>query len=95
MVKHNTINEMDNVQHDLCTIAVIRKQIMCDCLVLVKQYRAPLKAYTIEFPARVMNDEELPQQLAKEEIKDDTGYTSASVKYVSPLTSLEPGELIA
>lgn len=37
----------------LCTIAVLRKQIMCDSLVLTKQYRAPLKAYTIEFPATV------------------------------------------
>lgn len=38
---------------NLCTIAVLKKQIMCDSLVLTKQYRAPLKAYTIEFPATV------------------------------------------
>lgn len=38
---------------NLCTIAVLRRQIMCDSLVLVKQYRAPLQAYTIEFPATV------------------------------------------
>lgn len=38
---------------NLCTIAVLKKQIMCDALVLTKQYRAPLRAYTIEFPATV------------------------------------------
>lgn len=41
---------------DLCTIAVLRKQIMCDSLVLTKQYRAPLRAYTIEFPATVCSN---------------------------------------
>jgi hypothetical protein len=38
---------------NLCTIAVFKKQIMCDSLVLTKQYRAPLQKYTIEFPATV------------------------------------------
>ena len=38
---------------NLCTIAVLKKQIMCDSLVLTKQYRAPLQKYTIEFPASV------------------------------------------
>ena len=27
----------------------------CDCIVLVRQYRPPLKAYTIEFPAGLYN----------------------------------------
>jgi hypothetical protein len=75
---------------DLCTIAVLRKQIMCDSLVLVKQYRAPLKAYTIEFPATVLDNTATPTKLAAKEIADDTGYSSVVVKYISPLTSLEP-----
>ena len=44
---------LPNKVGNLCTIAVLRKQIMCDSLILTKQYRAPLKAYTIEFPATV------------------------------------------
>lgn len=44
---------LPNKVGNLCTIAVLRKQIMCDSLVLTKQYRAPLRAYTIEFPATV------------------------------------------
>ena len=49
---------LPNKLGNLCTIAVLRKQIMCDSLVLTKQYRAPLKAYTIEFPATVSSSSE-------------------------------------
>lgn len=31
-----------------------------------------------------------PKDLATKEIEDDTGYSSSTVQYVSPLTSLEP-----
>ena len=96
---------------NLCTIAVLKKQILCDSLVLTKQYRAPLGAYTIEFPATVSILHSLkidslthshpihqvlesgpmsPSDLATREIQDDTGYSSSSVQYISPLTSLEP-----
>jgi len=81
-------------KHDnLCTIAILRRQIMCDCLVLVKQYRAPSKAYTLEFPATVLDDITTPGDLASKEIADDTGYSSTIIKHVSPMTCLEPGEI--
>lgn len=37
----------------MATIAVLRKQILCDSLILTKHYRSHLNAYTIEFPAQV------------------------------------------
>lgn len=97
MVQNNSSEQTNgsgaaNKLGNLCTIAVIRQQIMCDCLVLVKQYRAPLQAYTIEFPATVLVDKETPQNLATKEIADDTGYNAVSIRRVSPLTSLEPGK---
>lgn len=46
---------------NLCTIAVLKRQIMCDSLVLTKQYRAPLQKYTIEFPASVSILQKLSQ----------------------------------
>lgn len=46
---------------NLCTIAVLKRQIMCDSLVLTKQYRAPLRKYTIEFPASVSIFQKLSQ----------------------------------
>jgi len=82
---------LPNKLGNLCTIAVLRKQIMCDSLVLTKQYRAPLRAYTVEFPATVLESGPMsPKDLATREIQDDTGYSSSVVQYISPLTSLEP-----
>jgi hypothetical protein len=88
--KRSPAKVLKNILGNLTTIAVINKQIMCDCVVLVKQYRAPLKTYTIEFPATVIHSEDVPEDLAAKEIEDDTGYSSYAVKYISPLTSLEP-----
>jgi len=86
---NNTKFKMPSSKGELCTIAVLRKQIMCDSLILTKQYRAPLKAYTIEFPARVI-DHTSPQDLAAQEVEDDTGYSNSVIQYISPFTSLEP-----
>lgn len=77
------------------TIPVLRRQIMCDCLILVKQFRAQLKSYTLEFPARIMDMGTNPRDAANKEIQDGTGYTSTIVKYVSPPTSLDPGKKAA
>lgn len=73
------------------TIPILRRQIMCDCLVLVKQFRAQLKSYTLEFPATIMDMNTNPKDAANKEIQDDTGYTSTAIKYISPPTSIDPG----
>ena len=42
--------------------------------VLVKQYRPPLDAYTIELPAGLIDANETPQEAAIRELKEETGY---------------------
>jgi hypothetical protein len=83
-------SKSDDTLNALCTIAVLKKQIMCDALILVKQYRAPLKSYTLEFPASVFDTDDNIKKSANIEIEDATGYTSTSVKHISPSTSLDP-----
>ena len=39
---------------------------------------------------QVIEKGSVPRDLAAKEIADDTGYSSTSVQYISPLTSLEP-----
>jgi len=78
----------------LCTIAVLKRQIRCDCLLLVRQYRAPHQRYTIEFPATVLNcrdtlNDQFIVERANREIKDETGYTSTLIKHVSPATAMD------
>ena len=78
----------------LVTIPILHRQIMCDCLVLVKQFRAQLKSYTLEFPASIMEMNKNPRDVANKEIQDDTGYTSTVIKHISPPTSLDPGKCV-
>ncbi|CAN8005492.1 unnamed protein product [Ixodes pacificus] len=62
-----------------------------DCLVLVKQYRPSVKAFTLELPAGIVESPETSsQQSALRRLNSQTGYTSTGVKQVSPLTASDP-----
>ncbi|KAK1782614.1 NUDIX hydrolase domain-like protein [Copromyces sp. CBS 386.78] len=57
---------------------------------LVIQYRPPLDAYTIEWPAGLIDKGETPEQAAVREFKEETGYECV-VKRVSPVQAADPG----
>lgn len=85
-------------QTTMCTIAVLKRQIRCDCLLLVRQFRAPVGKYTIEFPATVLDEQENSDsehvvQVANRGIQDETGYTSTKFKHISPATAMDAGKL--
>jgi 8-oxo-dGTP pyrophosphatase MutT (NUDIX family) len=76
----------------MATIAVLKRQIRCDCLLLVRQFRAPVGKYTIEFPATVVDGQgslDTVVQAANREIQDETGYTSTTFKHISPDTAMD------
>jgi len=73
------------------TLAVLRRLLKYDCLILVKQYRPAIKQYTLEFPAGLVNPSEKPEETAIRELREETGYSCSSVKHVSKLTALDPG----
>ncbi|PSN35732.1 ADP-sugar pyrophosphatase [Blattella germanica] len=58
-------------------IAFYRRLLHYDCIVLVKQYRPALKAYTIEMPA-------------VRELKEATGF-SGTIKKIGPVLAMDPG----
>lgn len=62
----------------------------CDCIVLVRQYRPPLKAYTIEFPAGLIDAGETAAEAAVREMKEETGY-EVTVDTVLPASALDGG----
>ncbi|KAG5821589.1 hypothetical protein H9Q71_000120 [Fusarium xylarioides] len=57
---------------------------------LVIQYRPPLNAYTIEWPAGLIDAEETVEEAAVREFKEETGY-DCKVLSVSPAQAADPG----
>jgi len=54
-------------------------------IVLVKQYRYPVDAVTLELPGGVINDGEDPMVAALRETQEETGYTSDSIQLICKL----------
>ena len=57
---------------------------------VVIQYRPPLDAYTVEWPAGLVDADETAEQAAVREFKEETGYDCV-VKSVSPVQAADPG----
>ena len=59
---------------------VVILPILSDKIVMVKQYRYPIKSYSLELPAGHMNSSETPEECALRELKEETGYTANNIK---------------
>ncbi|KAM9327509.1 ADP-sugar pyrophosphatase [Pholidichthys leucotaenia] len=71
-------------------IALLKRTLHKDCVVMVKQFRPPMGCYTLEFPAGLIDDGETPEAAALRELKEETGY-KGEVIGVTPVTCLDPG----
>ena len=58
--------------------------------IIVRQYRPPLDAYTIELPAGLIDEGETYAEAALRELKEETGYVGV-VKSISPPCNMSPG----
>jgi 8-oxo-dGTP pyrophosphatase MutT (NUDIX family) len=56
-------------RHDFVLVIPVRGQE----LLLVRQYRYPIKAWTFEFPQGALEDEETPAEAARRELREETG----------------------
>lgn len=54
-------------------------------LVLIKQFRYPLKKELIEFPAGKLDANEEPLKCAKRELEEETGYSTEDVSYLGKI----------
>lgn len=59
-------------------------------IILIKQYRAAVDKYVIEFPAGLIDKGETPIKAANRELKEETGY-SGDIIFASPLVSKSAG----
>ncbi|XP_077566058.1 ADP-sugar pyrophosphatase [Stigmatopora nigra] len=71
-------------------IALLKRTLHKDCVVMVKQFRPPTGRYTLEFPAGLIDEGESAETAALRELKEETGY-KGEVVGVTPVTCLDPG----
>lgn len=85
-----TTQHSNGMADAVAMVAVLKRLIHYDCIVLVKQFRPAVKSYTIEFPAGLIDQGENATDSALRELKEETGY-SGTVQSVSPALSLDSG----
>uniref|UniRef100_A0A8C7DEG7 Nudix (nucleoside diphosphate linked moiety X)-type motif 5 n=1 Tax=Oncorhynchus kisutch TaxID=8019 RepID=A0A8C7DEG7_ONCKI len=71
-------------------IALLKRTLHKDCVVMVKQFRPPIGCCTLEFPAGLIDEGECAEIAALRELKEETGY-KGEVVGVTPVTCLDPG----
>eukprot|EP00388_Colpodella_angusta_P006956 GDKJ01020067.1.p1 GENE.GDKJ01020067.1~~GDKJ01020067.1.p1 ORF type:complete len:212 (-),score=57.09 GDKJ01020067.1:77-685(-) len=74
----------------VCIIPTLWRQGRAENILLVKQFRPPVNAFTIEFPAGLIDPNETVETTALRELKEETGY-HGKVTAVSPISTLCPG----
>lgn len=71
-------------------LAMLHSKIEDPSIVLVRQFRPPLDAHTIELPAGLVDAGESPQCAALRELREETGYIGVA-RSASPPLALSPG----
>lgn len=58
----------------VASIAIYRRLLHYDVIVMVRQFRPPLNAYTVEFPSGLLESGEACKQAAIRKLKEETGW---------------------
>jgi len=73
--------ELDYYRVEKIPVVVILP-IVSNKIVLVKQYRYPIKAVSLELPAGHVGQNETPEKCAVRELKEETGFTTGKIEKI-------------
>jgi len=59
--------------------------------VIIEQYRPPIGKFIIELPAGLIDDGETPEEAAKRELREETGYEAEGIIDSSAVLANDPG----
>jgi ADP-ribose pyrophosphatase len=71
--------KLDYYRIEKTPVAVVLP-VFSDKLVLVKQYRYPIKSYSLELPAGHVKSNETSEECALRELKEETGFTTGKIE---------------
>ncbi|GCB66634.1 hypothetical protein scyTo_0004996 [Scyliorhinus torazame] len=74
----------------VAVLAVLKKTLHYDCLIMVKQFRPPMGCYCLELPAGLIDDGETAEIAALRELLEETGF-KGEISETSPALCLDPG----
>lgn len=81
-VKTRTGKVLDYTWYKSSDVAVVVPFIRRDNLVMIRQYRYPLRKVLLEFPAGHIEDGEDAAKTAKRELLEETGYIANKIDYM-------------
>ncbi len=82
--------ETSSRQRDGGAVFIIARMVPSGRFILVKQYRPPIDAYVLEFPAGLVDPQEEPETAAVRELREETGYVG-TITWIGPRALSSPG----
>ncbi|MEO6995571.1 MAG: NUDIX hydrolase [Lacunisphaera sp.] len=79
------------IQADAVTVVAVVKEGGEARLVLIREFRAPLRTYELSLPSGLIDPGESPLETAVREFNEETGLTLGRVAHVSPPTASSAG----
>ncbi|XP_022106452.1 ADP-sugar pyrophosphatase-like [Acanthaster planci] len=90
VVERTTKPQRAGVADAVAMATTVKRLLHYDSILLVRQFRPPLRCCTIEFPAGLVDSEETVSEAAIRELKEETGYVG-TITSISPVVGMDPG----